>query len=465
MKNLKKIAISFSFISSSFAADLSGDAIAQKCYLKLTRQRHPIFQKFKNYTKAQAIAYCKDLVDAPATGGDGRVVSKNQNIASDSEAKMIAETLYDFHRTWFKSTNWSASVPGDAAGFAYAYHDTYLPAGYVTRAFLEDRNYESILTGTAQPYTLRRNGSTISANQGGVEMREGCATNGGANNFKVTGISVGLFDGFREDNRARGFNSCHNDWETKIGESYGGGILGSIPYIALNLGFNPFIVPVDRNSSNPIYDGTTSDGGLRVGRRWSKAVFSEILCRELPAMRIGDVTSFVQTGAQNGNNYPTFRAGVSCLSCHQAMDPMAGAIRNIVLWNMGNDGTYIAKYRGNLLPTADERPARDPDFHKRPPTGKLMFRSISGNLVDVPVNGLDELGAAITNTPDFYACAASRYLNYLSGVNIPLVDPNGAKDSSEMVYLKSLSNEFKSHQNIKKLLKAIFESTYFTSTK
>ena len=445
--------------SAARATVLSGEAIAEKCYSKLTRQRQPAFRKYKDWDSKRAIDYCKSLVDAVVSGSDGRFTSRDASLLTAEEARLVGQTFYDFHRSWFKSTNWAAAVPGDAAGGASTYQDTYAPANYVTRALIEDRNYDSILSGTTQPYALRREGGSAAANEGGVSLREGCDMTGDRANFKVNGNSYGIIDGFRDDDRSRDMRSCSNDWQLKIGQSFGGGLIGASSYLQLNMGFSPFVAPF-QNVNDAIKLGSTSDGGLRVARRWSKAVFNEVLCRDLPAARPADVSAHVQAGG----NFPPFRSAASCLSCHSYMDPMAGTVRDLAMWNMFNDGTYIARYQGGRAPASDERPASDRDYFRRPPTGRLFFRSISGNLVDVPVEGLDALGSAIAATPDFYACAASRYLSFFSGTTIPLTDPNNQKDSTDVAYLKTLASDFKNHQKLKRVIKAIFESVYFTTT-
>ncbi len=64
--------------------------------------------------------------------------------------------------------------------------------------------------------------------------------------------------------------------------------------------------------------------------------------------------------------------------------------------------------------------AEVPDFHLQVPTGKLYFRSLTGALVDKPVSNIASLGDAMSKTDDYYLCAAKRYFQFMTGIEIAL---------------------------------------------
>jgi len=215
--------------------------------------------------------------------------------------------------------------------------------------------------------------------------------------------------------------------------SVGGGILGNLTYLELTLG-------------RAVTD--KMDGGILQPRRWSKAVFHDLLCRDLPTLRVGDPSTLqlVEPASVIGPLTPPFRQESSCMQCHGAMDPMASTVRSYSYYNtlykstngtgQGGYGNYLfsdpvskAKESG-LYTDNDGFPYVDKDisFYQRPPNGMLRYRSYDGTLIDVPVLGAAGLGSAIANTNnssgnnDFYVCAASRYFRYFTGINANLAD-------------------------------------------
>ena len=215
--------------------------------------------------------------------------------------------------------------------------------------------------------------------------------------------------------------------------SVGGGIIGNLAYLELTLG-------------RAVTD--KMDGGILQPRRWSKAVFHDLLCRDVPTLRVGDPSAMglVEPNSVIGPLTPPFRQESSCMQCHGAMDPMASTVRTYSYYNMlykstngtgqGDYGNYLvsaptSKAKENGLYTDhDGFPYVDKDvyFYQRPPNGMLRYRSYDGTLINVQVLGAAGLASAIANTNnasgnnDFYVCAASRYFHYFTGINPNLAD-------------------------------------------
>jgi hypothetical protein len=105
-------------------------------------------------------------------------------------------------------------------------------------------------------------------------------------------------------------------------------------------------------------------------------------------------------------------------------------------------------------------------FRNQPPVGKLMFRSVNGALVQNDVSDIAGLGKAMSETDDYYACAAARYVEHFTGVTVPQVDPLdlekgpplNAKDREWRALVQSLGAELKSTGSLKTLVKHLFES-------
>jgi hypothetical protein len=250
---------------------------------------------------------------------------------------------------------------------------------------------------------------------------------------------------------------------------FGGGIVSSLAYLSLNLG---------RNLSQKM------DGGLYAARRWSKTLFNDVLCRQAPTLRLADVTALdlvMPTNAPNAGSAPPFRSGQTCMSCHGSLDPMAYAVRNFSYSGGSTTDNSVHMLLNSVgsglpaLPTVysdkDGFPFVNSDlnFYQRSPTGMLRYRSYDGTLVDVPVTGAAGLGAQIANTNDLYACAASRYFRFFTGINVNLQDPGGDNSVTlgvgDQYYLNKVTQTyapaFKQSQSLQSLIRAIISDPIY----
>jgi len=216
------------------------------------------------------------------------------------------------------------------------------------------------------------------------------------------------------------------------------------------------------------------NGGVVLPRRWSQAVLRDLLCRHLPAIRVSDAAPYVQ--AQPAANTPAFRVSQNCMTCHATIDPMAAVARNLSLVFMPSHfvGSGVGSTHSSLhsavptLPRETGQVDADSNFWLRPPNGRLFYRSYSGELIHEPVNGFASLGDALSRTPDLYACAASRYFYFFTGVKVSLQDngdPNNQSLSAEDLTYRNLvidlGKSLAGHQNVKQLVHDILDSDIY----
>jgi hypothetical protein len=207
-----------------------------------------------------------------------------------------------------------------------------------------------------------------------------------------------------------------------------------------------------------------------MNRRWSRAVMSDLLCRNLPALRVADAVPFVQTNPTLTT--PAFRTSRNCMACHATLDPMAAVIRNLsfvgVPERYGNPGDAFATMHVAQWPATLPREAgqvdQDLNFFKRPTWGKLQYRSYDGTFNKKEVSSLPQLGQALSETNDLYVCAASRYFRHFTGIQVGLQDlgdPSAPPLSkSEIAYRDEvirLGLDLKVHKSLKTLVRKILE--------
>jgi hypothetical protein len=235
-----------------------------------------------------------------------------------------------------------------------------------------------------------------------------------------------------------------------IHASLGGGFMGTNSYLTFNMGRSL---------------GDVSDGGNSLPRRHARNVIRDILCRELPVVKPEDTIPYLNevTGVSWAGNK-------NCMSCHSTMDPMAALLRGAELVISHNDfGSYHVRFH---KPVA--KPDRKivlgpaPEYHKTPPHGRFFSRSVSGRLIDRPVGSLDELGEEISRLDEFYQCATSRYLYFLTGIRVPVRNLHGEPLSvgSRKILgdFQKWSSKLRQTQRLDLLVKDIVDSEYFRSS-
>ena len=498
----------FLTFSIANAQVLSEPALYNRCYSHLTGKPVPITSTIMPQVrqgKVKALAACASLLDKSQLSAGGPLVNY-----ADGEARSVLNNLYAFHRTWF-SGNTMEQIQDYSAEISLGtmdVYDTTEPALALTRAALaQGARYADVLTlgvgvaaireedqkiRTQIGWTITAPGRAIYGNNGSfdlnvVNFRHYTAgfsgdSSAGASYFvqmpkiavgELTGIRARVGDVFnvpnvslaplandRRGNEQPGLNFSYNFYSTM-----GGGVLGSPIYMLLNFGHG---------------FGVNSNGALKLPRRWAQSNMSAFLCAELPALRESDIQAFVI-----GNSTTPFRNSSSCVLCHASLDQMAYTARNAVVANSDyfqiSAGPYnhakpvmmLATYRAEIGSVNGWPSETVLDFHRQVPSGRLYFRSMTGELINRSVTGVAQLGAAMTETSDFYQCAAKRYFEFLTGIKVALYDRQDPKNSSlneslsadataDRVFIEKLGQDLRATQSIPKLIKSIMASDYYS---
>jgi hypothetical protein len=244
--------------------------------------------------------------------------------------------------------------------------------------------------------------------------------------------------------------------QTDTNKNFGPGLPGDGRFVALNLG-GAF--------------GGTFDGALKVPRRYSEAIFSSLLCRELPVIRPSDVPAAVV----DPSSPIAFRRQKSCMQCHHTMDRLAGVARNAMIVRSSTladtasalSTMHLADARDMLNPPAPVQGVLPYAF--QPPSGHLLYRSQSGDLVDLPLpNGIQDLASALATAPDFYSCVSRRYYEFMTGVRVAAFEPGSKplsslspEDAAHIREVSSLGARLMQHQSLRELVREILATPAF----
>lgn len=454
-------------ISNGFANE--SQDLYSKCYAHFTNSvlsPNNLVLKSINEGKISAVTACLDILNLANINEKTNTINLTDE-QTDLRIRVL-KTFNDFHRSWFTNKDFLKALDtGDCAMNNSKYvWDSGESALHLTNAlFGNNQNFSSIVTNPNSFKAIRKTSnpdktkSIFGINEPARFLKYDTI-------FYPTYVDFGQLIGltlveaeFIDDYLTiKEFKTSQIDISPKksinFRKAYGAGIIGSTPYLLLNLGRKPF---------------DEVDGGLIMGRRWSKAIISEFFCRDLPVINTNDAKKFV-----NKNSTVPFRSSSSCMMCHATMDSLAGGIRNLTYINSTKSCSAL---RLPLLfenevtyPAEDAIIDLDPNFSKRPPKGSLFFRSYNGKLININFTGLEELGKVISNIDDLYICASKRYFSFLTGIDIDIspLDNNQEKNLSQNFknhrnFLIKSGLNLKKHQSLKLLLKEIIESPFYTS--
>ncbi len=405
---------------------------------------HPILQKVR--TKAlDGPKACIQLLEKANLAGSG-TAQRLRVPERKAEGARILKTMNDFHRTAFTT---STRVESGNTFADYELLDTGEVGYHFTRALFDPRaEFQEIFT---RPRSLRaireskgmdRKDYRLGA--GIDDRRRGIPRNiKGWDPVRVqAGKLIGIQDQIKEVMAVRAAKEPND-----IHKNHGAGFLGSSTYLKLN---------IQSNLKAP-------DGGLAMHRRHIKNLFKDLLCRELPVLRPEDVA-----GQTDADSALPFRHQESCMQCHATMDPAARVTRNLQESFTSGNHLVIIAYHEVKWPAIEGWPDRDLKFSRRPPTGHLYFRTISGELIDEPLDNLQHLGNKLATLDDPYVCAAKRYFQFFTGVNVELFDDTAPlspvrtdKDKEYFSFVQSLGRELKEDQDLKAMIQKIFASTFY----
>lgn len=480
------------------AGEMTPEALYYRCYAHLTRSRPPANDARLPLIRAGSLSYvdaCMQVFDL------GALDSVSGSLAVQTpESIQVLETFNRFHMSWFDEVNvFTALIPG-GENINHFTHDGGEGALHFTRAvFHPDGAFKDAVTSPDTYQAIRSKGyNTYGVYPVTAKRADGWGSKD--SHTYVNGVKTFLNTIFDPAGTHNGLHiqmgklvgvmpmenifvndaghSSNSVWpavyspsnKANLTKSFGGGVLGTQPYIMIN-----------RVRGDRVHE----DGGIVTGRVWSKQIFKEILCRELPVVQTKDAIPLVD---QSGTNPLPFRNNSSCMQCHSSIDPMAWSIRNIRL-NLvgGNPDTptnvihFLEKYVATQLPQevgpvhglgAVDGP--DTDFYKRPPKGHLYFRTYEGKLISEQVEGLSGpqgLGEAIANLDDYYACASKRYFEFFTGHKVILediTDPNATKLNDKQIRLRTfaigMAKKLHQSQKVRDIIKDIIASDFYKSS-
>jgi hypothetical protein len=230
-------------------------------------------------------------------------------------------------------------------------------------------------------------------------------------------------------------------------EHLGGGILGSQAFLANNVNLPRNVLP---------------DTYALINRRLAARVFEDLLCHTLPTLTDDDVKTEVKPASEH-----TFQQNSSCMRCHSGIDGMAYGYRNVFTFisapNPKPEDSVGLFFEGM---TALKPSATATAFPATIPEGRLHYRElVTKNHKDMKFFSIAQLGTQLAASNDLYTCAAKRYYQFFTGVNVDLTQvATAAIDKVHQDKVIALGKTFKSHQSVRLLLKDIFASDAFRAS-
>jgi hypothetical protein len=479
------------------ARKLSEGAILSRCYAQLTGENLASDDPLRKRLGAEkASAICASLLDGVKFDATTGVLTEKD----DRTAKRILRQFDDMHRSWLSHGFMNNNEFGEPLFGTVDIQDIAEPSYFLTRTlFTEGLHYNSALQGEGGLEAIRNSSGASAAGSTSGFFRASRAFLGSfdANaemnwntnqvllqnatsappfaSISVPLIPVGELIGIRPraltDEKTPTLvtkngavtNEATLSLPHDLRRSYGGGALGSQSFLLYNFGHDLSYV---------------SNGTSKLPRRWITEAFSSFLCRSGPLLRESDVASFQKPFAAGT---PAFRNAKSCMQCHAALDQSAMTARNLTpsatafMFLQVRESATVASFTGGAPaePGQEFWPATDAlTFRNQAPKGKLFFRSVTGALVNVDVDSIAALGKALSETDDYYACAASRYVEHLTGVSVPQMDPVdlaalgevNAKDREWRALVQTLGQELRATGSLKTMVRHIFESAAYAQS-
>lgn len=466
----------------SQAQVLSSVQVYERCFIRMTRTvPNPDEDRYKKVESGQLSAEdaCLQLFDLAEFKSNGLL--KNR---TDETSKRVLKTFHDLHQSWFSNkTNIVNS------GASYLIRDLEEPALYYTRAaFLPSAEFKTIVTldtglrgirdqsgypkeendfvsqrvfgySAGYPYSnstnlhisylhpvknsrgsySRTNETFVVANTTEVGSLVGVTSSVShrlpafASTFNLNALSAEL---------KSAFESTLKNYE--LNGHFGGGILGSQGFIANNVNETINVLP---------------DEYTKINRRLTSKAFEELLCHQLPTLTDADVASEVLPKSSH-----TFQQSTSCMRCHSSMDGAAYTYRNLFIYRTsGNPGENqqagVPVFGVGKLPVVSNAQT----FALQAPTGKLHYRElVTKTKRSANISSISQLGSLLASHNDIYTCAAKRYYQFFTGINVALVEPaTGDVDKIHQDFVLELGKALKSHQSVRNLIYEIFKSDAF----
>lgn len=448
-KGEKNIAVNLDLTKYKAKNELSNFSLYQRCFEQLTN--HPITKKVENKK-------CQNVLDILLS-------NKNKHYID------VLRIFNSLHNNWFRGYNFHTNNENWGT---YEFLDVNTPGLYFTDILLNQKKINDIFNSRYSPKAERDNSKQeyliFRPNENiklSTKRRRFYVGNNPDKpvqwNPTPETISVGQLKSISrwKPNQTKVVEFYKNDLERDpikgnfdFHKGLGGGLLGDKTYLTLNFGHSP---------------GTIMDGQRKVMRSWSKAVFNDLLCRNLPVIDGEDSISFIQESSKI-----SFQRNQSCMRCHASIDNLAGVSRNFT--------TGL----NNLIAQSPTHENDDPialqttvpvntnniwnkqiltKYVQSPSRGIFYYRDNKGKLHNIRLENIDKLGEYLLSLDDFYECTTSRYITFLTGHKIDVSKLYFTSEDPTQSYLRKLviteSRKLKSHQNIMTFLKNILDSEIY----
>lgn len=477
---------------------LTQKEILARCYAQLTGKRLPSSDaRWARLGSVNAAELCSNLLSEVSFNAEGVL----QNSASQ-EQRLVLKQFHDLHRAWFDRQLFEATQLGEQLWGTIDIYEAGQPSFHITKAAFSNAPYKTVLSGSdyliaardptgipsvgsasgfLRPSRALRGGDDGDAraplNTHTVVVQSVCPTCDTIELPTVPLVQVGPIVGIKVANEPYFVSSIYGDTNKprnpdgmiaphNLHQSFGAGALGSQGFLLSTFGHG--------------FDYSTN-GASKLPRRWIQSAIKVFLCRPDGYLRDEDIGGYLRTTPES----PTFRQAQSCLKCHATMDQAAMTARNLTPAATGFLMPYTARMAATIAayPVSQGAQAEQEfwpstpvsNFKYQAPVGKFYFRTMNGDLIDKQVSNLEELGQAMTSIDDYYACAASRYVEYFTGVKVPIIDPGNSSnalalksqtesDKKWRAFVVQLGQKLKNGGTIKSLVGEIFSSEFYQSS-
>ncbi len=444
-------------ISADAGTYLSRIALFTRCYSQITGQRPSVTDALTKQVaggQLDPVVACLQVLSKGILSGNGNTTINN---IADPEALNVLKNMHRLHASWFSMKDFTALDTGKDwwTDGVMDLWDSSTPALYVTKALFDvNSSYSGTLAGDAIYIPVR---ATMNSTTGAKSKATADLFALSPLKFAPRGALYGVTaTPAASANYSITENGVSSAGTVTLAGSLGGGLLGNYTYALMN------VIQGEKFAA---------DGATQMPRRWGRAVYHDLLCRELPVVRNSDADPFIVSGSS-----VSFRTINTCASCHASMDRAASVVRNVKYTAFGNNsmmpgqrGAFFVKFPASTMPSETAWPsAADADYAKRPPTGTLFFRNYMGNLVDVAVSSPADLASQIANQDDFYICAAKRYYAHFTGISVDtsdIYDPKHVGLSAQAVAHRNevikLGKSLRQHNSLRTLISDILRTPQY----
>ncbi len=477
------------FINIARAQTLTEAQVYQRCYTRMTGKialaNDPRLQQI-NAGHLTADNGCLQLFDLAKISAETNVLMNMTNSLSLD----VIRQIHQLHRSWFESRTLTAVNNGGLERATAMVFDIEEPALYFTRAALRENtsfssavthnktlrgirqrpNSSSLLNFLAQNFFLNPQGYSytneekliIAYPKSLTSTRDWLTLDFPDEKIVTVGELIGigqpadyiipLTQRFIEgpEDALSDLVDAESAARTNVNlfAHSGGGIVGSAVYLMSNANLGSKAIP---------------NGEETINRRVSARAFKDLMCHELPVLNESDVIGEVQAESQYA-----FRRSSSCMSCHASIDPFAFTLRNKVLSATAlaprpsqDVGQAIVFFASLGIKNGSQA------FALQQPQGRLTYRShLTSNKTDLAVTSIADIGLKISESNDFYLCAAKRYYQFFTGVNVALSALNEKSstyqiDKLHQDFVVSLGETLKQTQSVRSTFSKIFKSDIF----